>query len=136
MFHVEHALKTMVFSICAFLSVVFGDLAGVPTWLIICIAADYLTGLIVGGKEGQISSKIGFNGLKRKALILIMFGLGHMADQAAGTGNTIRDTIGYFYMANELISITENAVRFGVPIPDVIKNLIATYTGKGGGKNE
>lgn len=37
----------------------------------------------------------------------------------------------YFYLANELLSLLENAGRTGLPIPVQIKNMVSILKGKG-----
>jgi len=47
-----------------------------------------------------------------------------------GTQNIVRDAAIYFYIANELLSILENAGEIGLPVPDILKNSIDTLKGK------
>ena len=47
-----------------------------------------------------------------------------------GTNNIVRDAAIYFYIANELLSILENAGEIGLPVPDMLKNAIERLKGK------
>ncbi|HCC34426.1 MAG TPA: hypothetical protein DEQ02_01840 [Ruminococcaceae bacterium] len=51
-------------------------------------------------------------------------------------GYVCRTAVCYFYIANEGISILENAAKLGVPVPDKIKSVLAQIKDKGGGKTE
>jgi len=98
--------------------------------LLAFVAVDYITGLISAGANGELSSKIGFIGIARKTFIFILVAVGHLADMALGTDSIIQDAVCYFYMANELLSILENAGKIGLPIPDILKNAVGTLQGK------
>lgn len=93
---------------------------------------DYVTGLAASIKEGKgLSSKIGFWGLAKKGLMLLVVILAHRLDVLMGTNVIMIGSI-YFYLANELISVTENYGRLGLPLPNWIKEIIAIFKQKGG----
>ena len=90
------------------------------------ILIDYLTGIMVAMALRQVSSEIGFVGILKKMLILVMVALGHLLDQnLLGGGATMRTAVIFFYVANEGISITENLTRLGFPIPAKLKQVLA-----------
>jgi toxin secretion/phage lysis holin len=92
---------------------------------------DYLSGLLASGVEGKLSSKIGFRGIAKKLMIFVLVAVGHMVDVAIGQGSMIQDSIIFFYMGNEILSIIENAGRTGLPVPDQIKSAVQILKGKG-----
>lgn len=93
--------------------------------LIVFMVIDYLTGIIAAGREGKLSSQIGAKGISRKVMIFIFVALGHSIDQYLGGGNSIfRDGTIAFFIANEFLSITENASRMGIPIPNQISKAL------------
>ena len=90
------------------------------------ILIDYLTGLVVAITLRQVSSEVGFVGILKKMLILVMVAMGHLLDQnLLGAGNALRTAVIFFYTANEGISITENLTRLGFPIPAKLKMVLA-----------
>ena len=79
----------------------------------------------------QISSEIGFVGILKKILILVMVAMGHLLDQnLLGGGAAMRTAVIFFYTANEGISITENLSRLGFPIPARLKSVLAQLSEK------
>ncbi|MCM2532555.1 phage holin family protein [Neobacillus pocheonensis] len=96
---------------------------------------DYVTGLLASGIEGRLSSKVGFKGIGKKITIFCLVAVGHLADKAiGGYGQIVTDTIFFFYLGNELLSILENAGRTGLPIPQQLKDMVEVLKGKGEGK--
>lgn len=87
------------------------------------IVLDYLTGIVIAILLKQLSSEIGFKGLAKKGFIIAIVYLGTLADRAIGT-DFLRTLVIMFYIANEGISILENAGRLGVPYPAAIKNIL------------
>ena len=99
--------------------------------LIIFMAIDYISGLIVAGvfkkstktKTGALESRTGFKGICRKFMMIVFVVIGHRTDLLLGS-TYIRDTVAIAFIVNELISIVENAGLMGIPIPAVISNAI------------
>ncbi|WP_420848755.1 phage holin family protein [Paenibacillus antarcticus] len=99
---------------------------------LLAIVIDYVTGLAASIKEGNgLSSKVGFWGLAKKGLMLLVVILAHRLDVLMGTDVIMIGSI-YFYLANELISVTENYGRLGLPLPNWIREFIAIFKQKGG----
>lgn len=105
--------------------------------LVIFMSIDYLSGLIVAGvfhnstktKTGTLESRAGWKGLCRKCMTLLFVLIAYRLDLAIGV-SYIRDAVIIGFMANELISIVENAGLMGVPLPAVIQNAIDILTKK------
>jgi toxin secretion/phage lysis holin len=120
------------------LSWLFGGWDAALQTLLVFMAADYLTGLGAAGifrkspksKGGGLSSEAGFQGLTRKCMMLVFVLLAHRLDEVLGTA-CIRDGVCAAFMANELLSIIENAGIMGVPVPDAVKNAIDLLKQKG-----
>ena len=95
--------------------------------LIICMGADYVTGLIVAGvfhtspktKSGGLDSRVGWKGLARKFVTLLIVVVANLADLLLGL-HYIRDAVIAAFCANECISILENAGLMGIRIPRVL----------------
>lgn len=105
---------------------IWGGMDGLIIALLVCIALDYFTGVLVGIATKQLSSEIGFKGICKKVLILTLVGLAHILDiYVLKTGDIIRSAVCAFYIANEGISILENAGNLGLPIPRKLKDILA-----------
>lgn len=105
--------------------------------LIIFMAIDYISGLIVAGvfhnskktSTGTLESRTGWKGLCRKCMTLLFVLVAYRLDLAIGV-DYIRDAVIIGFIANELISIVENAGLMGIPLPAVITNAIDILTQK------
>lgn len=91
--------------------------------LVLLMGLDYLSGVGVAllGKSpksegGALSSRAGFTGLMRKAMILIVILLAAVLDNLTGSA-ACTGAAAMFYIVNESLSILENAVLLGVPVP-------------------
>lgn len=113
------------------LSFLFGGFSGVFITLLIFMAADYITGLIVAGvfknspktQNGALESRAGLKGLLRKGGILLCIIIAARLDMLLGV-NYVRDTVIFGFITNEAISITENLGLMGIPLPSVIAGAI------------
>lgn len=103
----------------------FGEWDGIIIALISFIVIDYITGVISGIVNHKLSSKRGFEGLLKKVVILIVVAIGHLIDvYILGGGAVVRNAAIFFYISNEGISILENCVSMGVPVPEKIKVIL------------
>lgn len=111
--------------ICAALSFCFGRLDGVLIALIALMAFDYITGVIRAGINHDLCSSVGFKGIARKVLILALVAVGNLVDvHIIGDGSLCRSLIIGFYVANEALSIIENAIGLGLPVPKKLVTII------------
>lgn len=109
----------------------FGGWDGAMITLLIFMAVDYLSGLAVAlifqnspkTESGGGSSKVGWKGLCRKGMTLLIVLVAYRLDLVLGV-SYIRDTVMIGFITNETISITENAGLMGVPLPKVIQRAI------------
>lgn len=103
----------------------FGECDGVIIALLSFIVIDYITGVLHGMITHKLSSKRGFEGLLKKAMILIVVCIAHLIDcYLLGGGAVVRNAAIFFYISNEGISILENIVGMGVPVPDKIRIIL------------
>ena len=111
--------------ICAALSFCFGRLDGVLIALIALMAFDYVTGVIRAGVNHDLCSSVGFKGIARKVLILALVAVGNLIDvHILGDGSLCRSLVIGFYIANEALSIVENAIGLGLPVPEKLVKII------------
>ena len=93
--------------------------------LLIFIVCDYFSGVLCAISDHKLSSTVGFKGLCRKGLILIMVGIANVLDvHILKQGSVIRTAIIFFYLSNEGLSLTENAAHLGLPIPEKLKAVL------------
>ena len=114
----------------SFIAGLFGGWNTAMATLVIFMAIDYFTGLIVAAagkspksKGGRLNSSIGWKGLAKKSIVLLLVLVAARLDLTLET-TYIRDAVCIGFMCNELISIIENAGIMGVPLPDVLKKAI------------
>ena len=100
------------------LGFLFGEVTGLFWALIAFMALDYTTGIINAVVSKKLSSAVGFKGLAKKFVILIFVAVGHIIDTyILGGTPAIMSAVMLFYLANEGISILENAAKLGLPVP-------------------
>jgi toxin secretion/phage lysis holin len=103
-----------------------GGMDGFLFALIAFTVADYATGVMRAILDKRLSSAIGARGIFKKVVIFIMVAVGHTLDtRLLGSGSAIRTAILYFFIANEGISLLENAAAIGLPVPQKLKDVLA-----------
>ena len=137
-----NGLKTMICTgigvIGSTVAAAFGGWNAAMITLVSMMVIDYLTGVLVAGvfhnspktENGALESKAGWKGLCRKGMTLLIVLVAARLDIILGTG-FIRDAVIIGYIANETISVIENAGLMGVPIPEAIKKAIEVLQSKG-----
>jgi len=103
--------------------------------LVTFVILDYITGLTVAIIDKTVSSAVGFKGIVKKVMIFALLYVAVQADKATGT-SIIRSFTIMFYIANEGISILENAGKLGVPYPAPLKNILVALKEKSNGEVE
>lgn len=107
------------------LGAVMGGFDGFLYALIVFVVVDYATGVMVGILNKELSSQIGFRGILKKVVIFSLVAVAHIIDtHVIGNGSVLRTAVIFFYLSNEGISILENAVKIGLPVPEKLKNVL------------
>lgn len=109
--------------ILTMIELVFGRIDYSMIFLFIAMCTDFLTGVMVGFNEKKLSSKVCINGLFRKLMILIYVMLGHHLDILLHV-EYVRIGVCYMYATGEVLSIFENGVKLGVPVPEPIRKAL------------
>lgn len=104
--------------------------------LIAFMALDYLTGVLCAIADKRLSSAVGFRGICRKVLILVLVGAANALDALLGADTALRSAVLVFYLSNEVLSLTENAAQLGLPVPEKMKRVLAQLHGRAGGTRE
>ena len=99
----------MVFTmIGGWLGYFLGGYDGLLYALIVFMVMDYITGVMCAVSDKKLSSEVGFKGICRKVLILMLVGIANLLDvQVIGTGAVLRTAVIFFYLSNEGVSLLE-----------------------------
>ncbi len=109
----------------AYIGYFLGGWDGFIYALLAFVVIDYITGLMCAVLDKKLSSEVGFRGIFKKVLIFSMVAIGHIVDQnIVGEGAVIRTAVIFFYLSNEGVSILENAVHIGLPVPQKLKGIL------------
>lgn len=106
------------------LSYMFGAFDLMLKVLIAVMAIDYITGIIKGIYNKELSSYIGWRGLLKKITTLLIVALAHLIQLLLGDNVGIRDIVIMFYVANEGLSILENAAVIVPVVPEPLKEVL------------
>lgn len=141
----KEGICTTVGVVGSLIASLFGGWDSALVTLLIFMMIDYVSGLIVAGifhnskktETGTLESKAGWKGLCRKCMTLLFVLIAYRLDLAIGV-DYIRNAVIIGFMANELISIVENAGLMGLPLPAAITkavDVLTTKANKDGDKN-
>lgn len=133
--NIKEGICTGIGVIGSIIASVFGGWDTGLITLLIFMGIDYFSGLVVAGvfhksnktESGALESKAGWKGLCRKCMTLLFVLIAYRLDLAIGL-DYIRNAVIIGFMANELISIVENAGLMGLPLPDAINKAIDVLT--------
>lgn len=118
-------LQVTIIAIGAFLGKFLGGFDGFLYALVIFVAIDYITGVMVAILEKKLASNYGFRGILKKVVIFILVAAAHIIDyRILESGSAIRTAVIFFYISNEGISILENSAKIGLPIPKKLKDIL------------
>lgn len=130
-----NVFKTIIAAVGTWLTWLFGAWDKALAILILFMVLDYLTGVIRGYINKELSSDVGLKGIARKAVIFVVLIVAVALDRLLATGNWVfRTLVCYFYIANEGLSLIENCGSLGLPIPSKLKEALAQL--KDGEKKE
>ena len=115
--NIGRAVKTAGGLLAAVCHVAFG---GADIWLkalLAVICMDYITGVMGAFASGRLDSRVGFKGIFKKVMILCVVALAARLDLLLGATGALRGLAIGFYLANDALSVLENAAELGVPVP-------------------
>ena len=115
----------------SFISRIFGGWTEDMVTLVIFMSVDFVMGLVVAGvfhkstksQTGALSSRAGWMGLCKKVVMLVFVLVAYRMDILLETAY-IKTAVIIGFIANEAISIIENAGLMGLPLPAVIKKAV------------
>lgn len=131
----DEIIKGFVAAIGTTFTWLFGAWDTALTVLVCFMILDYITGVLRSFINKEVSSNIGLIGIARKSLILVVLIVGVLLDRLLNEGTWVfRTLIAYFYIANEGISLLENCVGLGLPVPQKLQDTLIQL--KEGNKKE
>lgn len=102
----------------------YGSIDKLLIALVTFIVIDYVTGIIKAFILKQLSSEVGFKGIAKKILILLLVAAANIVDRLTNSEGLIRSMMCLFFIANEGLSILENCALMGVPFPKKFKLIL------------
>ncbi|MBQ7594179.1 MAG: phage holin family protein [Synergistaceae bacterium] len=119
----------------AFLSWFFGGLNGGILVLATFMIIDQITGVMKGYVLKRWSSDVGFHGISKKVCMFLFVGIANIIDKNLhidflGHSDILRDFVICFYVANEGLSIIENAIELDAPVPHGLKEHFMSWRNK------
>ena len=124
-------LQMAIAAVGGWLGYFVGGVDGLMTALLVLMVMDYVTGVMCAVIDRELSSSVGFRGIFKKVLILMLVGVAHIVDlHVVRSGEALRSAVICFYLSNEGLSLLENAAHIGLPIPDKMKNVLAQLHGR------
>ena len=87
------------------------------------VVLDYIAGVLKAIYNKKLSSKIGYKGIIRKVFIFIVIAVAYEIQKVTASNIAIREMVIMFFIANESISLLENASEF-IPVPDALKDVL------------
>ena len=138
-------IQIAVAAIGGWLGYFLGGVDGMMIALIVLMTLDYVTGVMCAIVDKKLSSAVGFKGICKKVLVLMLVGVANIVDvHVVGAGSALRSAVVCFYLSNEGVSMLENASHLGLPIPEKLKDILAQlheredkkYADESGGDDE
>lgn len=121
-----NVIQMMFTGVGGWLGYFLGGYDGLLYALIVFMVVDYITGVMCAINDKKLSSAVGFKGICRKVLILMLVGIANLLDVTIiGTGAVLRTAVIFFYLSNEGVFLLENAGHLGLPIPEKLKEILA-----------
>ena len=118
-------IQIAVTALGGWLGYFLGGMDGLMIALLIFMGLDYITGVMCAIIDKKLSSAVGFEGICKKVLILMLVGLANIVDlHVIGNGSALRGAVIAFYLSNEGLSLLENAAYIGLPIPEKLKDVL------------
>lgn len=132
--HTPQIIRMVSTALGAIVGYLYGGWTAMLNALLILVVIDFLTGWAAAWINGELRSMKGYIGIAKKVGIFLFVTVAHVIDGVLGDMHFLRDAVIFFYMANELLSIIENAGKMGIPMPPAFINAVAVLQEKAGVK--
>lgn len=127
----KELVNSVVASLCTTFVFLLGGIDVALISLIIVMILDYITGVISAYYNKELSSKVGFKGILKKIFYLIVVALSVRIDNLVGETGLIRTFVIYYFIANDGLSILENAGEIGIKLPKKLIEALVQLKEKG-----
>ena len=118
-------IQIAITAIGGWLGYFLGGIDGMLIALLVLMTLDYITGVMCAIVDKRLSSAVGFKGIMKKCVVLMLVGVANIIDvHVVGAGSALRGAVICFYMSNEGLSLLENAAHIGLPIPDKLREIL------------
>lgn len=97
--------------------------------IITLVVLDYLTGILKAIYNKQLSSEVGYKGIIKKIFIFIVIATAYEIQKVVADSIPLREMTLMFFIANEAISLLENAGEF-IPIPEQLRDVLVQLRDK------
>lgn len=121
--HVLGVIKAIIVAIISWIGWLMGGYDTMVITLLSFMIIDYISGVMCGVVKKKLSSEVGFKGIFKKIMIIMLVGITNLLGIATGVEG-LRYLVISFYLANEGISIIENASKLGLPVPKKVKDVL------------
>ncbi len=117
-------IRVAVMYIGSLLGMLFDQIDNITWALIAFVTVDYITGIVYAFCSKTLSSKTGAKGIAKKLAILCVVAVSSALGNFVLGSDALRTAVTFYYISNEGLSIIENCVKLGVPVPSVLKNAL------------
>ena len=120
-----HLIESVFAAVGAWLGYFLGGSDGLLYALLVFVIVDYITGVMCAIEDRTLSSAVGFRGLCRKVLTFLLVGIAQVLDEhILNQPGVLRTAVIFWAVANNGLSILENAAHLGLPIPEQLKEVL------------
>ncbi len=120
-----HVIEAAFAAVGAWLGYFLGGSDGLLYALLVFVIVDYITGVMCAISDRRLSSAVGFRGLCRKVLTFLLVGIAHVLDvHVLGQPGVLRTAVIFWAIANNGLSILENAAHLGLPVQEQLKQVL------------
>ena len=123
----ESLLKCMAAVAEGGISMLYGQWNSLLQVLTIIVVIDSIAGIVISKVRGELHNRAGMIGIARTIFMFLLIAIAHHMDIVLGQTHYFQDAVTYFYIANGLISILENGIKLGVPVPGVFRRAILKF---------
>ena len=118
-------MKTAFAAVGAWIGYFLGGNDGLLYALLVFVIVDYITGVMCAIEDRKLSSAVGFRGLCRKVLTFLLVGIAQVLDvHVLNQPGVLRTAVIFWAIANNGLSILENAAHLGLPVPEQLKAVL------------
>lgn len=125
-------IKVVLGAIGGFIAYWLGGLDTILICLIAMLIVDYVSGVLAAVHNKNVNSEIGWKGIVKKVFTLLVVAVAFIIETATEGAFAIREIVIMFFIANEAISLIENAGKIGIPIPEKLIQILEQLKGKKG----